>query len=125
MGQINVGAIANDATGDPLRTAFQKVNKFTPIADKILHAGSAEFGSGTIEQRITNAIGAAAALGTGAMVYVPTSMLPYNPASVSFNTAVRMVREGGNWAEFEVEAYGASTSGDATAAIQAALDAQH
>src|SRR5690348_6750519 len=43
-------------------------------------------------------------------VYVPASMLPYNASLVTFNTSVRMVREGGNPLYWDVEAYGCNTS---------------
>src|SRR6266478_4432753 len=54
----------------------------------------------TKEVQISTAIALAAANGI-TMVWVPVSMLPYNASLVTFNTAVRMIREGGNPSEFD------------------------
>lgn len=119
---IGIGTIANDGTGDPLRTAFQKVNRL-PNADKTINAGSGDY-TGTPEQKITQAIAAAVAAGM-AYVYVPQSMVPYPGASVTFNNAVRMLREGGNASACDVVAYGADWSGnsESSTGIQAACNA--
>lgn len=119
---IGIGTIANDGTGDPLRTAFQKVNRL-PNADKTINAGSGDY-TGTPEQKITQAIAAAVAAGM-AYVYVPQSMVPYPGASVIFNNAVRMLREGGNASACDVVAYGADWSGnsESSTGIQAACNA--
>lgn len=66
------------------------------------------------------------AISTGkTIVFIPTSMLPYDATLVTFNDAIRMVREGGDFSVYDVAAYGAAgdDSTDDTIAIQAALDA--
>ena len=54
---INIGSAANDGTGDPLRTAFDKINdNFTELYDN--YGGSAlpdiEIVGSTIENKVTN-----------------------------------------------------------------------
>src|SRR6058998_521208 len=44
-------------------------------------------------------------------VWVPQSMLPYNASLVTFNQAIRMIREGSNPAWYDVKAYGAAGDG--------------
>lgn len=92
------------------------------IASKTYNA--AWFSGSTIEAQIQNAINAAAADGA-LYVFVPANMLPYNATLVTFNTSVRMIREGGDFSVWDIEAYGASGDGvtDATIAIQAAISA--
>lgn len=62
------------------------------------------------ESQIQAAINAAAADGVR-RVYVPASLLSYNAASISFDSRVQMVREGGNWSVWDVWAYGATGLG--------------
>jgi hypothetical protein len=55
---INIGSAANDGTGDPLRTAFDKINdNFTELYDN--YGGTAlpniEIVGSTIENKVTNA----------------------------------------------------------------------
>lgn len=87
---------------------------------------AAWFSGATKELQITAAI--AAAVTDGALyVYVPANMLPYNASAVTFNTSISMIREGGNPAVEDIQAYGATaalttaTAVDCTAAIVAAL----
>jgi hypothetical protein len=119
---IGIGTVANDGTGDPLRTGFQKINRL-PNPDSTVNAASGDY-SGTVEQKITAAI-AAAALAGSKYVNVPQSMLPYNASLVTFNNAVRMIGEGINPAQFSLRAYGATGDGVAndTTSINAALNA--
>src|SRR6266576_1872717 len=89
---------------------------------------AATFGTAadSVESRIQAAISAAS---TAAItrVYVPASMYPYSAASVSFDTRVHMIREGGDASVFDIIAYGANgngSTGSATAnaiAIQSAI----
>lgn len=124
MPQINVGAVANDHTGDPLRTAFQKINQYGQVGDKTVNAAFYKTSGNTNEAAITLAIAAAALLGSGAVVWVPVAMLPYNASLVTFNNAVLMIRESGDPAYSDVKAYGAAGNGvaDDTVAIQAAIN---
>lgn len=111
MSQVLVGTVANDGTGDPLRTAFQKINQYGQVGDKTVNAAFYKTASNTNEAAITLAIVAAALLGTGAAVWIPAGMLPYNASLVTFNQTVRMIREGSNHAVFDVRAYGAAGDG--------------
>src|SRR2546430_2612731 len=45
------------------------------------------------------------------IVYLPTNLLPYAASQISFIHTVRMVREGGDWSTFDVQAYGAFGDG--------------
>lgn len=78
------------------------------LAAKMYNA--AWFPGATIEAQINNAIAAAATDGA-LYVFVPANMLPYNASLVVFNSAVRMLREGGPWHIIDVKAYGANTDG--------------
>lgn len=95
-----------------------------PGYSSTIFAGAAAF-TGTIPQRLTAAIAMAVALGY-LFVFVPKSMLPYDAASVPTvaTWGGRMIAEGANPAEYDVEAYGATRGGVSTANIQAAIDAQ-
>lgn len=78
-------------------------------------------GIGTNESQVTAAIAAAVALGAK-YVWVPAILLPYTASLVTFNPAVRVVREGGPTSTYDLAAYGADPSGvaDATASAVAA-----
>lgn len=71
------------------------------------------------ESRIQAAISAATTAGIH-RVYIPASMVSYSAASISFSTAVQMVREGGNWDVCDAIAYGArpDLAFSSTSAIQ-------
>jgi len=90
------------------------------IAAKTYNA--AWFSGATKEAQITNAIAAAVKDGAS-YVYVPGNMLPYTASLVTFNTAVKMIREGSFGTVFDIMAYGAAGDGvtDDTAAAQGAL----
>ena len=85
-------------------------------------------GNGSKENAIQLAINQAAVAGIK-YVYIPANMLPYTASLVTFNANVKMTREGGNPAVFDVWAYGAAHNGvggggtDDAAAIQAAVNA--
>lgn len=89
-----------------------------------------QYGGATTEAKVTNTITAAKAAGA-TFVWVPASMLPYNSSLVAYDTSIRMIREGGNPAEWDVEAYGAGASLASflgsynTPGFQAAIDGQH
>jgi len=91
---------------------------------------AAAFLGATKEAKITVGFAAAAAAGAK-YLFIPQSMLPYDAANVTYNTAVRPIREGSDPSEFDVEAYGAgdnstaATAASNTLAIQAAIDAQN
>ncbi len=106
---INIGAAVGDGTGEiGPRQWLQKINRL-PNADSTINAGSGDY-TGTTEQKITAAIADAVVKGYK-YVWIPQSMLPYNASLVTFNTAVRMVREGGFVPGFDVIAYGAAADG--------------
>jgi len=83
---------------------------------------AAWFSGATKEAQITAAIANAATDGA-LYVYVPANMLPYNAALVTFNSTIRMIREGGSQMDFDMKAYGAAGDGtqDDTVAGQTAL----
>lgn len=84
---------------------------------------AAWFSGSTNELKITNAIAQAAADGAS-FVFITKDMLPYIAANVTFNSAVRLLRENGNWDVIEVQAYGADPSvSDNSAALSAAFTA--
>src|SRR5690349_14289554 len=117
---INIGTAVGDGTGTPgPRTWSQLINRL-PNADSTINAGSGDY-AGTTEAKITLAI-ADAVLQGKKYVWVPQSMLPYNASLVTFNTAVQMIREGGDPSTWDVMAYGAAGDGvtDDTIAINAA-----
>lgn len=126
---VNIGITVNDDTGDPLRTAFGKLNdNFTEVyalQSQTINAGSNDFaGAGSNENKISAAIAAAVLLGVP-RVAVPAVMLPYDASLVVFDTSVQMVREGGSFDTYDVRAYGAGGDGvdNDTDEIQACLNA--
>src|SRR5882724_3689204 len=104
---INIGSAANDGTGElGPRGWLQKLNRL-PNPDKTINAGSGDY-TGTTEQKIAAAVAAAGLLGTGASVWIPASMVPYDVTQVPLNTAVAMGREGHVQTDrADVMAYGA------------------
>lgn len=127
---IGLGVTPDDHTGDTLRAGGQKLNDWqTSTSSRTFFAGAATY-TGTIEQRITLCIAAAAAfqaINPGPVqVLVPQTMLPYNASLVTFNPAVKMLCEGGNPVWWDCRAYGAAfdgTTDDTTAINQAILAA--
>lgn len=112
-----------------LTNAGENVNLPVSEARQLLGlAGSAtvnaynEIGA-TREIKIQAAINRAVSIGAD-RVFVPTSMLPYDAASVTFNNDVQMVREGGSFDVYDVDAYGAYGDDvtDDSASFQAAFD---
>lgn len=70
----------------------------------------------TNAQTVQRAIDAGAAdntlvAGTCQAIFVPANLLPYDANVVVFNTAIKMIREGGDWSVFDVYAYGAQGNG--------------
>lgn len=111
-----------DESGNTLIASFSKqsVRFYQQVVGPVFDTGgaltdtlnAATFGTGSdsVESRIQAAISAATAQGI-TRVYVPASMYPYSAGSVSFSTTVQMVREGGNWSVYDIEAYGATGDG--------------
>lgn len=124
---LNIGSAPNDGTGDSLRTLGQKINRL-PNSDSTINAGSGDY-LGTNEAKVSSAIADAVAQGKK-YVFVPQSLLPFNAGLVTFNNAIRLVRDGADPTVYDVKAYGAA--GDAlddgsgtndSPAIQAAINA--
>jgi hypothetical protein len=129
-----------DASAGTLIASFSKqsVRFFQNVVGPVFDVGgaladtlnAATFGTGadSIESRIQAAISAATIAGI-TRVYVPANMYPYSGASVSHDTRVQMVREGGDWTVFDIIAYGANGNGSSgsgvanQAAIQSAVSA--
>lgn len=78
----------------------------------------------TDELKIQAAISRAVSTGKS-IVFIPSSMLPFDASLVTFNSAIKMAREGGNFATYDALAYGATADGivDDTVSVQAVLDA--
>ena len=125
-----------DTLNTPLRTVLSQsgydpdaTNVMLPSFSKTVNAGSNAF-TGTAEARVTAAVALAVTLGW-TWVYVPVkawdglAMLPYNASLVTFNTAVMMLREGGDPTQFDVRAWGAAGNAmtDDVVAIRATLAA--
>lgn len=126
-----------DISGSTMIVSFSKqsVRFFQNVVGPVFDTGgaladtinAATFGTGadSKESRIQAAINQASIDGI-ARVYVPANMYPYSAASVSFDTRVQMVREGGNWDVYDIQAYGAHPTAVtpnqwSTSAVQAAI----
>lgn len=81
-----------------------------------------DFPGTTREQQIDAAITDAVSRGYS-YCWVPANMLPYDGAAVTFDTSVRMIREGGNPGVYDITAYGAGGGLASYDSIQAALNA--
>jgi len=73
---INTGASANDGTGDPLRTAMDKINDNFALLDTVFNVKDPEYGAagdGVTDDRDANqaAIAAAHAAGGGEIYFPP------------------------------------------------------
>lgn len=85
MSQILVGTTANDGTGDPLRTAFQKLNQAMYECYNVRSYGARGDGATDDTTAIQAAIDAAATTSTGtrgAVVYFPTGIYAVSAALV-------------------------------------------
>jgi len=109
---ISVGAAPNDGTGTNRRTAWQRtkavVDSLQSLQSQIISAGDIRFaGYATTEAKISAArVQVAVELGT--TVVIPAVMFGFDPTLVDFtNTAVRNVREGGDYTKYDAVAYGA------------------
>lgn len=123
-----------DESGDTMIASFSKqsVRFYQSVVGPVFDIGgaladtlnAATFGTGadSDESRIQSAINAASDQSIS-RVYVPASMYPYSASSVSFIYSIQMVREGGNWRDWDVKAYGAYGDGsfDDTAACESAI----
>ena len=124
---IDIGDNENDGTGDNLRVAYDKTNSNFEELDALQSEtiNAAGFPGASDEEKIQSAINQAVAE-SAARVAVPATMIPYNAALVTHDNDVQMVREGGDWSVYEVEAYGADATGTAASnkiAIQEAINA--
>lgn len=129
---IPYGDFLNDpdpANSLPIRTAWQRADdNFTDLyalQSQTVNAGDVRFaGEATTEAKITAAI-AQAVIELADAVFVPASMLPYDAGLVTFNTSIRMIREGGEVTVHDVKAYGAAGDGvtDDVLAFRAASEA--
>src|SRR5690348_9557514 len=125
---INLGTTPNDGTGDQPLVAGRKLSN---LLSQTYVANSAQFGGTTATQIIQNTINQAVTDGVTRVlvpqqdntVSPPVTLLPYNASLVTFNTGVRMVREGGPTTGYDIVAYGAAANGvqDDTAAWTAAI----
>jgi pectate lyase-like protein len=122
-----------DASGSTMIASFSKqsIRFFQNVVGPVFDVGgalantlnAATFGTGadSKESRIQAAILQASASAIS-RVYVPANMYPYSASSVSFIYPVQMVREGGDWSVYDVQAYGAYGDGshdDGEAIVQA------
>ena len=114
---IGVGTNPNDHTGDPLRTACQKINKWASLGDATVNAAS--YPGSTKEAQIQAAINDPAA----DAVFIPDSMLPFNASLVTSLPTVKMIGEGTNPKEYDLRSYGFGLGGASDVAAQAAADA--
>lgn len=125
---IFLGTNPNDGTGESLRGAGGMVNNmFTELyalQSQTINAGAVAYDAATTPARLNLAIADAVATNK-TRVFIPAAYLPYDASLVNYNTAARLVREGGSYDVFDVLAYGAAGDGatDDTTAIQAAIDA--
>src|SRR6266481_477438 len=97
-------------TAGSIEQILAEISQKSGILDVRLASYLTTSDTATREVQISTAIALAAANGI-TMVWVPTSMLPYNASLVTFNPNINMIREGGNPSVFDVRAYGAA--GDA------------
>jgi hypothetical protein len=51
---INIGTSANDGTGDPLRTAFDKVNDNFLVLDTVFNVKDPAFAGGAVGDGVTD-----------------------------------------------------------------------
>lgn len=88
MGNIvNIGTTANDNTGDPLRTAFAKINTKFQEAFSVKDFGATGDGSTDDTAAFQAAIDAAIALNTGVNLIVPAGVYLISSALTADNTA--------------------------------------
>lgn len=128
-----------DVSGDTMLANFSKqsirffqqvVGPVFDLNSDFVNAATQGVGTDSVESRINSAIVQAAQQSkTG--VYLPRAMYPYSASSVSFIHTLQMVREGGEYTNYDVKAYGAygtyvgstGSGRDDTAAFTAAMAA--
>lgn len=120
---INLGTAAGDRTGTKLRAAGQMVNDMTEelysLQSDTINAGAVEYDAPTVEGSIALADAACVSQGKS-ILFIPASMLPYDITLCPASAGVQRVREGGNFSQYDVLAYGASGLGVTSA--QSAFD---
>lgn len=116
-----------------LAAVGHSTNSSSPTEQLVILPGTphfynaANFAGASTEAKITAMIARGVADGATTahprFGFIPSSMLPYSIASVTRNAAMHLVREGqGNWAEYDVEAYGGAQFGpDCSLAFAAIL----
>jgi hypothetical protein len=111
-------------TSSQLRISLKSIPDIEALYVGLGTYNAAWYNGATKEAQIQNAINSA--VSDGALyVFVPANMLPYNASLVTFNTAVKMVREDSDPTVWDWKAYGAAgdNATDDTVAINAALAA--
>jgi hypothetical protein len=93
--EINIGTSANDGTGDPLRTAMEKVNDNFALLDTVFNVKDLQFAGGADPTgagdslAAFNACAAAASAAVNGEMHIPRGPMrypihsPYPPASKS------------------------------------------
>lgn len=107
------------AAGDLLNST--NLNAKNPAWSKTVNAST--YSGATSAAKITAAI-ADAVTKSFQYVFIPATMIPFDATQTTFNTAVRLVREGqASWEEYDVVAYGAKGDGiqDDYTALQTAI----
>lgn len=107
--------------GENVRLPVSEARQLLGLAGSATVNAYNEVGA-TNEIKIQAAISRAISTGR-TIVFIPTSLTPYNASLVTFDPAIRMVREGGSYDMFDLLAYGATGDGsvDDTAAVVAAV----
>jgi len=109
--------------GDDGAVVFQASDGTLWVRKEAFHEARVQW-FGTDEQAITDAISFASSQ-SYKECFISEELLPYDPSLVTFDTDVRMVRDGNKSDVYDIRAYGASgeVGRDNSGAIQAAIDA--
>ena len=76
---INIGTSANDGTGDPLRTAFDKINdNFTELYSETAADSQITISGNKIKTNVSNTDLVLDTNGTGAVAITPTKIMMAN-----------------------------------------------
>lgn len=108
-----------DESGQTMIVSFSKqsIRFFQNVVGPVFNTAGdfvnvAVYGTGadSKESRIQAAIDDAGA-SLVSFVFLPRAFIPYSAGSISFNSRVQMVREGGDWTTYDLKAYGATGNG--------------